>query len=53
MNQCPWEEDWAYASAVAAQAGVPLEAVSMQRAYWDTVVADTILQAKRGRTPNP
>lgn len=41
LNQCPWEEDWAYASAVAKQAGVPLEAVSMQRQYWDRVVSGT------------
>mmetsp|Transcript_2793 Transcript_2793/g.6216 ORF Transcript_2793/g.6216 Transcript_2793/m.6216 type:complete len:235 (-) Transcript_2793:848-1552(-) len=53
LNQCPWEEDWDFASAVAAQAKVPLEAISMQRAYWDEVVAWTILEAKAGRTPNP
>jgi tRNA-specific 2-thiouridylase len=28
LNQCPWEEDWQYASAVAAQANVPLEVCS-------------------------
>ena len=53
LNQCPWEEDWAYATAVAKQAGVPLEAVSMQKEYWSEVVASTIAEADKGRTPNP
>ncbi len=36
--QCPWEEDWAYAEAVCKQAGnVPLEAVPLQKEYWDQV----------------
>lgn len=38
LNQCPWEEDWAYAEAVCKQAGnVPLEAVPLQKEYWDQV----------------
>jgi tRNA U34 2-thiouridine synthase MnmA/TrmU len=37
----------------AAQAGVPLEAVSMQKEYWAEVVAATIAEAEKGRTPNP
>lgn len=53
LNQCPWEDDWQYASAVAKQAKVPLEAVSMQREYWDRVVHETIEEARLGRTPNP
>lgn len=37
LNQCPWEEDWAYAEAVCRQANVPLEAVPLQKEYWDQV----------------
>jgi sulfur transfer protein SufE len=29
-GDCPWEEDWAYCTAVCEQLGVPLEAVSLQ-----------------------
>lgn len=37
-RKCPWEEDWAYAEAVCRQAGnVPLEAVPLQKEYWDQV----------------
>jgi len=54
LNQCPWEEDWGYASAVCKQAGnIPLEAIPMQKEYWAQVVAHTIQEAKEGRTPNP
>ena len=54
LNQCPWEEDWGYASAVCKQAGnVPLEAIPMQKEYWARVVAHTIQEAQEGRTPNP
>lgn len=42
-----------YASAVAAQCKVPLEAVSMQKEYFDLVVGHTVAEAARGRTPNP
>ena len=27
--------------------------MSMQRAYWERIVSETILEASRGRTPNP
>lgn len=50
---CPWEEDWEYASAVCAQAGVPLEAVSLQQEYQDEVVGYLVAEAEAGRTPNP
>ena len=53
LGTCPWEEDWAYASAVAKQLDVPLEAVSLQREYWDQVVSYLISEAQEGRTPNP
>lgn len=53
LGTCPWEEDLAYVRQVCEQAGVPLEVVSMQRAYWDRVVAYTIDQVRKGFTPNP
>ena len=53
LGECPWEEDWAYASSVASDLGVPLEAVSLQREYWDQVVQYLIDESRRGRTPNP
>lgn len=53
LGQCPWEEDLAYARGVCEQLGVPLEVLSLQRAYWDRVVAHTIEELKRGRTPSP
>eukprot|EP00903_Cladosiphon_okamuranus_P010443 g9879.t1 len=53
LNQCPWEEDLAYATAVCEQAGVPLEVVPLQKEYWDQVVSYTVREARQGRTPNP
>ena len=53
LGECPWEEDWQYASSVAKDLGVPLEAVSLQREYWDQVVRYLIDESRRGRTPNP
>ena len=53
LGECPWEEDWAYASSVAEQAGVELEAIDLQKEYWSEVVNYTIEEAKLGRTPNP
>lgn len=53
LGDCPWEEDIEYATAVCDQAGVELETVPLQREYWDRVVAYTIAEARRGRTPNP
>ena len=53
LGDCPWEEDLAYVRAVCEQADVPLEVVSLQKEYWDQVVAYTIAEIKAGRTPNP
>ena len=53
LGTCPWQEDLAYVEAVCKQADVPLEIVSLQKEYWDEVVAHTIAQIKMGRTPNP
>lgn len=53
LGECPWQEDLSYVKAVCEQLGVPLEVVSLQRAYWDEVVTYTIAQIKAGCTPNP
>ncbi len=53
LGNCPWEDDLNYAQQVCSQLGVELKVVSLQREYWDNVVAYTIAQAKAGRTPNP
>ncbi|KAL1510837.1 hypothetical protein AB1Y20_007120 [Prymnesium parvum] len=52
-GDCPWEEDWRYCEAVCAQAGVPLESVSLQREYSEEVVGYLVREAAAGRTPNP
>ena len=53
LGQCPWEDDLKYVEKVCEDAKVPLEVVSMQKEYWDTVVKYTIDECKAGRTPNP
>ena len=53
LGNCPWEDDLEYVRKVCDQFSIPLEVVSMQRAYWDKVVAYTIAEVKAGRTPNP
>ncbi len=53
LGECPWEEDLKYAREVCEQAGIPLEVISLQTEYWDSVVSYTIDEIKEGRTPNP
>ena len=53
LGECPWEEDLRYARGVCEQAGVPLNVISLQTEYWDSVVSYTISEIKEGRTPNP
>lgn len=53
LGTCPWQDDLAYVEAVCKQAGVPLHIMSLQKEYWDEVVAHTIAEVKAGRTPNP
>jgi tRNA (5-methylaminomethyl-2-thiouridylate)-methyltransferase len=53
LGDCPWEEDLKFAKDVCKQADVPLEVLSLQNEYWDTVVKYTIEEVKEGRTPNP
>lgn len=53
LGDCPWQEDLSYVQAICAQAGVPLEVISLQREYWSEVVTYTLNEIKAGRTPNP
>ena len=53
LGQCPWEDDYRMCEAICAQAGVPLEAISLQEQYKERVISYTVAEANRGRTPNP
>lgn len=53
LGTCPWQEDLSYARTVCEQVGVPLEVVSLQKEYYETVVTYTLAEIKAGRTPNP
>jgi tRNA-specific 2-thiouridylase len=53
LGECPWEDDLGYVRAVCEQAEVPLEVISFQKEYWDSVVRYVIDEIKEGRTPNP
>ena len=53
LGECPWEEDLKYARAVCEQERIPLEVISLQTEYWDSVVSYTIEEIREGRTPNP
>jgi tRNA-5-taurinomethyluridine 2-sulfurtransferase len=50
---CPWEEDLSYVRKICEEADVPLQVVPLQKEYFDTVVAYTIEEVKKGHTPNP
>jgi len=53
LGACPWEEDLQYVRATCKQLDVPLQVISLQKEYWDEVIAYTIKEVKAGRTPNP
>ena len=53
LGQCPWEDDFNVCTQICEQAGVPLEAISLQNEYKDKVISYTIGEAVKGRTPNP
>ncbi len=53
LGDCAWEEDLEFVEATCKQLNVPLNVISLQREYWDTVVAETIAEVKQGLTPNP
>lgn len=53
LGTCPWQEDLAFVEAVCQKLDVPLHVLSLQKEYWDQVVAYTIAEVAAGRTPNP
>jgi len=53
LGSCPWEEDLEYVREVCERAAVPLEIVSLQREYLETVVAYALDELRVGRTPSP
>ncbi len=53
LGDCPWEEDLDYVRKVCTQEKIPLQVLSLQNEYWETIVAYTISEIKAGRTPNP
>lgn len=53
LGMCPWQEDLSFVEAVCKQAAIQLEIISLQKEYWERVVAHTIAEIKAGRTPNP
>lgn len=53
LGDCPWEEDLVSARAVCERFDVPLEVVSFQAQYRETVVSRVLEELRRGRTPSP
>lgn len=53
LGQCPWEEDLSYVRQICKKEKIPLKIVPLQKEYWKKVVAYTISEVKKGRTPNP
>jgi tRNA (5-methylaminomethyl-2-thiouridylate)-methyltransferase len=53
LGSCPWEEDIEFVHSICDAAGVPLEIISLQREYLDTVVAYALSELEAGRTPSP
>lgn len=53
LGDCPWEEDLEYARAVCKDANIPLEIVSLQTEYLETVVGHALEELRAGRTPSP
>lgn len=53
LGDCAWEEDLSYIEKTCEQLSVPLQVFSLQKEYWETVVAETISEVKKGFTPNP
>ena len=53
LGSCPWEEDLHYVREVCQRFQVPLEVVSLQRDYHESVVATVVAELAAGRTPSP
>ena len=53
LGQCPWEEDLEIVRQVCTMAGVPLEVVSLQHEYRNTVISYVLSELEAGHTPSP
>ncbi len=53
LGDCAWEEDIEFAEATAKKLNIPFEILSLQREYYETVVAGVLKEIKTGHTPNP
>lgn len=53
LGDCPWEQDLAYARAVAEKFAIPLHIVPLQQEYRATIISYIIDQVKMGNTPSP
>jgi len=53
LGQCPWEEDLEIVRQVCKAAGVPLEVISLQHEYRNTVIAYVLSELEIGHTPSP
>jgi tRNA-specific 2-thiouridylase len=53
LGSCPWEDDLEQVRGVCELAGVPLEVISLQQEYLQTVVAYAIDELEAGHTPSP
>ena len=53
LGSCPWEEDLVFVREVCQRFQVPLEVVSLQRDYHESVVATVVVELAAGRTPSP
>ncbi len=52
-DQCPQEQDYMDAMAVANKLGLPLQRVDFIEEYWNNVFVTFLDEYKKGRTPNP
>ena len=52
-GDCPWEEDVKFVEKVCKNLDVNYEIIPLQKEYFQQVVAYTIEEVKKGRTPNP
>jgi len=53
LGQCPWEDDLEIVRRVCGLAGVPLEVISLQHEYRNSVIAYVLSELEVGHTPSP
>ncbi len=53
LGTCPWQDDLSYVQKTCELLNIPLEIISLQKEYHEKIVAYTIDEVKKGRTPNP